>query len=295
MNKKIFLCTIIIVIGHILSAQQTTLSNSDAFCYFMKNRNGASADRIDVDDRWRNTWLDLWGYCFDWSNYLHAKNDEFEYPKYLKNNSQVLDKRINSLDFSKTYTYNLPQPLGVGKFDAINGGFGFETYCENTETVYALGRGFCKTYTGLSDSYGLNIMFQFTNASELSKLILKMSEEKAKNFVQSRKTSTGQVNRSVYCKYSFNVEPLSEISGFTVCFQQSIIRCRIVKMDVYANSAMTDLLGSVQFSPKLPQGAPQTANSVTNTVSVHPQNGQEKVWYNSVNHEINDSINATYL
>ncbi|MCH3882975.1 MULTISPECIES: DUF4852 domain-containing protein [Tenacibaculum] len=194
--KKLLLILILTVFQH--SFAQTELTEKDAFAFFMKAYNHKPNDKTNVrvghNPNYR--WFDLYLYKFHNQEYQQVKNDEFKNQKFANRILNELKKNINKADNNLIYYQTIEANLG--KYNFSEGSF---------PVYYNMDK--FKGVSGNLQGFRININ-EILNKDDVN-FTLPMQSTDAEKFINSRKKSNGQIDRSILLKFYFKVTSLNTI------------------------------------------------------------------------------------
>jgi hypothetical protein len=142
-----------------------------------------------------------------------------------------MQKQMDELSFELPVCIGFELELGEYNFDRQGFEVSFPKYLNILTEMY-------------SDLAKTKVAVTFPGLKEVS--IFKMDSNRAKDFVQSRKKSTGEVNRKVICKVNFRFK-----DKLTSVMDNQIIVCltgEVESVEMYGNmNKYSDDLGVIEF------------------------------------------------
>lgn len=234
----------IIIIGFLLityikSTAQTPITEKDIYAYYMKNYNLKPKDNINNGkvNFGQYRWIDLYLFKFHKYEYNQVKNDEFKIQKFMNKVGRELENNIENVDHNKIFSKIVKAKLG--KYD-------FST--ESFPIKYSM-----EDFGGSNRGYpgGFEIDFEYIVNNACFKPILKMNNEDAEKFINSRKNSNGNVNRTVYLNFHFNItnivnriySPQGGVNGF----DQTDLTLLAKKIEIYEDEYLSNIMAFVKI------------------------------------------------
>ena len=188
--KKILSIGLLILLSVSYIFGQDKVMNADAGFFIYLN---GSKTKITEDD-----YL-IYAKGFEEENYNKYRNDEFEWHEQFQIMKKNFDKKIQEADLSSTYT--IVTSVDFGDYDFTNEGFPVSI---SADTFFPLGKN--SSYWVRSNS---GTVFSKQTALKLNDFhkynFFKYAKNDAKTFLQTRKNSYGNVDRSVTLMISYKV------------------------------------------------------------------------------------------
>lgn len=175
-------------------------------------------------------------YRYNRETFTRYKDDEFEINKIVNSTILDMEKSIDSLSFTTTYTVGIK--LDLNEYDFSRRAFPFLL----TEAVTVLDATW--------NTHALSKVYMvITNAKLFTGL--EMNEDRAKNFIQKRKDRYGNVDRTVYAKVNFVLD--DKVSSFqaTDGSTKEALTAKATSLEFYGNkNFVSDDLGIVAVTEK---------------------------------------------
>ena len=276
MRLLILIVPLLITSLSISARSNHILSEREAFDYFLLKKNDKRKDFV-VE------------YMYKFNNEMYKKyrDDEFLFESQKQ---KMLSEMVNNVkDINTGKTYIVYTGTEFGKYDFEKNEFEFNPLSERsyfkifdmTNNYYC---GKCETLT----SIGL----QFMNWQDIDGI--KMDSNKAKKFIQSRKNSSGSVNRDVSIKIFYEIAPDIEIdtknNEYKVMFN-AVIK----KVDIYDGYGYKNSKGSQKIIASIiPNSQTGIAKVVKqkNTVSPEIQEAKDYIQTSLLDDNIKQEIIA---
>lgn len=170
-------------------------------------------------------------YRYDNKTYDKYRNDEFEFQEKQNVVAKQMQKQMDELRFDLAVCIGFQFELGEYNFEQQGFEVSFPKYLNILTEM-------------LDDVAKTNVAVTFPRLKEVS--IFKMDPKRAKEFIQSRKNSYGEINRKVICKVNFRFK-----DKLTSVMDEKIIVCLtgdVESVEMYGNmNKYSDDLGVIEF------------------------------------------------
>ncbi|EPF25553.1 hypothetical protein HMPREF1221_02103 [Treponema socranskii subsp. paredis ATCC 35535] len=200
MKKLLSLFLMVVIIGFSLSAQTNRLDKSNAYYVYLK-----VSQMPITDEEYLN-----YAKVVEHEKYKKYSNDEFEWAEQFPQIKQGLDKAIANVDLDLTYV--LTTNVNFGDYDFTNEGF---PVLIKEGAVFLLD-AFYYDYIASRDSiFRKRIAIKLIDLDKFN--FFKMEKTTARTFLQSRKDTQGNVDRTVTLQITYKIAPYDsqEYKDFT--------------------------------------------------------------------------------
>jgi hypothetical protein len=196
MKSKLLLLCLVLSGTYALQAQPKFIDNRLGYLYAMK------IFHINPADEQNRPWVDDYLQSFDPGNYGKSRNNEFEREGVIASTIALLQKAIDSVQFDTT-TYTIEAEGLLGQYDFTRKGFPLVT--SSLPTTGRIGFMHFIQHSKLTVTWTRQVEIAMYNDHQLG--FLPMDPDSAKEFIASRTSLNGYIDRTFFALVHFRLLP----------------------------------------------------------------------------------------
>lgn len=175
-------------------------------------------------------------YIFDNYNYLQSRNDEFKKREYTNSATAKFKAELAKVNFEKKFTVSCQGSFGEYSFATSSFPINF------TENQYKIGY---RIPFYEDDCFMTINVGGITNLDEF-KWNLSYPADKAQSFISNRKSSNGQIDRTIYFKLTYSiVDQTSSSANYATNLNGSNLIIYLYSIDIFGDKGGVQKLGTL--------------------------------------------------
>jgi len=255
MKKIKFWILTILMISTCLTQAQNHLSEEDAFLYYLKIYDYKLADNSPAYGgiNWFNVFLRK----FRAEELKFIQNDEFKKKEFGDRTNKEINSRLTSLSLNKVHSLAVKASLGNYDFN---------------KKAFPLILDIDKFPSLVSNAQNLYVkIFDIVNLNDMN-LYLPVNQSSAESFLNDRKSSNGNIDRTVVANLHFNFTEIKVNRNGANNFNRDKVVVYAHKIDVYNDNNSQKALGTIK----------PTISWDNTVIPIRNNNGSQKIYYNSI-------------